>query len=592
MKTGIVGGVHRKMRSIFLLLATVSSILLASPALGDSGEASCVDAAREPAAAFDNVVRSATQIAAITQCGKEISAALADFEKNGFFSMDVDETKLCLCGALTGGKAAFREFKDTLRHPWQTLKGSVLFFRDFKKNARAIREYLESKHEDYRQLPPAAQMAVRCQTYVYVAGGVGLPLASVNALKGAVLAVRTARAAAPVAAMGSAAKPGQLGADVPAPAAPPAPVKVGKKLDQSTVLAYKSALDTDAFEVKGVRAGAHGGNRVVVERKFGWADLRKDFSSTGADYTQDLRLFPELLGKKGARFFGYEILNKKQATLPDIGEINGAIRRFNSGLPENDPRRIEVSFYSTQDSFVSAEQYVRRFADHGQLPMASSGRQSYHDATTHALQGMTVPNSVVTAYRARSKLWLEFADSIKKSESSPDELNALKIADDKAIDALTDQIDKMGMGVGDLLPHTTKTQFREVGKEYWRDAVKKQNGKLADYGDFNPDLGVAPGMSNYHLQAISKPPREFFGEFITDPALRKRFDAFIDAQALSHPERLKPLPFDLEKTVKRTSDMKWDQLVRKSPFPQKELSESPLYAPFYQRLEYLNRISD
>jgi hypothetical protein len=220
---------------------------------------------------------------------------------------------------------------------------------------------------------------------------------------------------------------------------------------------------TEHLKGVGFLAGQHGGKRIVVQGEihtFGkrqyiqFHDMKKDFTTGGADGTQDLRVYPKILGEREANFFGYRQIDHKHVTVPDVNELNGAIAKFNQGLSSNDPRRIEISFYWTGEAFVSNREYIERFARYGQLPIARNGRQFYHDISAHGLAGLLTDNAVPTAIRNTSTLWLEFVKHCESLRLSSDELAQLKVVNDQVLKDLSWQIDQIGSS-GQFLPRNS-----------------------------------------------------------------------------------------------------------------------------------------
>ena len=245
-------------------------------------------------------------------------------------------------------------------------------------------------------------------------------------------------------------------------------------------------LNTDAFTMKQLGPGQHGGKRIVFERSAEWFDSRKSFKRDGADFTQDLRVFPQLLGTKNAHFFGFEQLSDKQMALPDVGELNGAISKFNEGLSADDPLRMPLRFYETPEAFVSSDEYVRRFVDKNELPISRSGRQFMHDISVHSLEGFFLDNRLIETLRGRAKLWLDFMQSVQTPKMSSARKDLLKATHKKVMTSLLRQIDFLGTVTGP---------------------------------EFKVEL----------FPVVAHDPPEFFSKFVTDPELAVRLREFLVA---------------------------------------------------------------
>lgn len=172
-------------------------------------------------------------------------------------------------------------------------------------------------------------------------------------------------------------------------------------------------IGTEMFTVVDVLEGMHGGKRYIVETKGAWHENIKDFSEDGGDIVQDLRLYATVLGKKAARFFGYEVLNRDHVIVPSVTELSNALKKFNDSLPENDPRKILVGVYPTTAGLVGAKTYRYEFIENSRIPVSLKKRHYFHDIAGHALQGFFIPNIITSTLRKRLGVLEKFADQIQ-----------------------------------------------------------------------------------------------------------------------------------------------------------------------------------
>src|SRR5690606_27847075 len=105
--------------------------------------------------------------------------------------------------------------------------------------------------------------------------------------------------------------------------------------------------------------------------------------------------------------FGFKILSKTQALIPDATEANGAIAVYNQGLSIHDPRRIKISFQHIDNEFGDLGSNVKSFLDTGTAPASQKNRQFYHDISAHALEGFFLNNKIIHTIQKRGKIWFD-----------------------------------------------------------------------------------------------------------------------------------------------------------------------------------------
>lgn len=174
-----------------------------------------------------------------------------------------------------------------------------------------------------------------------------------------------------------------------------------KLFEHNSIGHQYNKLSYEHFDMVNLKPGLHGGQRVVVKRKGSWFDFKKELLEKG-DLVIDLRLMPHILGKKEARFFGFEIIDNYHITLPDVKELTGAIEKFNAALPKGDRRRIEMSYYPIAGVHNSVSEYFERFIKNKEIPISLKGKSFFHDISAHSMQGFFIDNRIVNAIHERA----------------------------------------------------------------------------------------------------------------------------------------------------------------------------------------------
>ncbi len=262
-------------------------------------------------------------------------------------------------------------------------------------------------------------------------------------------------------------------------------------------------LTYEAFEVVGRNPGIHGGQRTIVRRTGSWFDFEKELKKKG-DLVIDLRFFPHVLGEKEAQFFGFELLDDHHISLPDVEEINGAIEKYNSLLPENDPRRILLRYYSIPEVHNTVHEYVTMFRDNLAIPISSNGKSYFHDVSAHSMQGFFVDNLVIHIIQQRVELAFAAVEHIKsRFRGTPDEPRAIKLSS-KVKGQLASLIDQIG-GFVSLAPNKEmRDYFGRIGIEQYNEGVSSGNQSELDedYLQMIEDNGAIHKIGFFHFDWI------------------------------------------------------------------------------------------
>lgn len=161
--------------------------------------------------------------------------------------------------------------------------------------------------------------------------------------------------------------------------------------------------------------GKFGGSRRVYSKKDPNQPWERYFNTPGFN---DILVNPDaiihILGSENARKLGFE-LSQNQVILPDVDELRGAINNFNQQFPVGDARRLQGSFFATDNKPLSGTEYRNRFLGNGELPMARSGRLHFHDFTAH-IGFVFLPKEVLDETKRRIRAFSEFDAYLKKQD--------------------------------------------------------------------------------------------------------------------------------------------------------------------------------
>lgn len=161
--------------------------------------------------------------------------------------------------------------------------------------------------------------------------------------------------------------------------------------------------------------GKFGGSRRVFAKKDPNQPWERYFDTPGFN---DVLVNPDaiihILGSENARKLGFQ-LSPNQVILPDVDELRGAINNFNQQFPPGDSRRLQGSFFATDNKPLSGAEYRNRFLDNGELPMARSGRLHFHDFSAH-IGFIFMPKEILDETKLRIRTFWEFDQYLKKQD--------------------------------------------------------------------------------------------------------------------------------------------------------------------------------
>jgi len=162
--------------------------------------------------------------------------------------------------------------------------------------------------------------------------------------------------------------------------------------------------------------GFHGGRLLIVFKDAdinSWYSHYQIFPSAGQG---DPRQLITLLGSSLAHFFGIRQISEREITVPDIAELNGAIKALNKVLVELGYKPIPISFFLQNTEDHNAKTYVQNFTNNQQLPFANHQILLLHDIALH-LHSIAFPETILEPIIRRYKLALLFYDYAKTQSS-------------------------------------------------------------------------------------------------------------------------------------------------------------------------------
>lgn len=366
------------------------------------------------------------------------------------------------------------------------------------------------------------------------------------------------------------------------------------RLQPQLISQYPNAY-SDLFKIVNVLPGVHGGHRLVIERQGTWWDWRKNFEAGGGDITQDLRLLPHLLGKS-SHFFGFRWLDDRHVLAPDVTELNGAIHAFNAKLPAQDPRRIGLTYYPTQDSFIPLETYVARFAFNGQIPISQNARQFFHDLSSHPIEDFFLDEKLVEIARTRGRFWITFVKAMRKKYAGHTKILAeLERAHKDNIGYLGRYIDFMGMGSGDFLPKSSRLFLGKVGVETAFSLPETTLNQISENGALGfshkaANGGVSRGLNNNgELHLYNKDVTTLFMSNYGEMPFAQDFERFRQDYERAHPRALEPIGYNLAEELDNIAyalEENKDEASREAA-----LLKLKLGAPYIERLHWLRSLA-
>jgi len=352
-----------------------------------------------------------------------------------------------------------------------------------------------------------------------------------------------------------------------------------------------SSINSDLFRVSSVVKGLHGGERLVLRRSIAWHDGRRNANEDMASITQDLRLPPALLGRLEARFFGFQQISSKEMVVPTVEEINKAIAEFNSGLSKDDLRFIKIKFYESNKPIETSEDYVRRFAESSEIPISMMGRSYTHDISAHVLENIFAPNEYFEIFQSRARLWLDFVDSVKRYHS--DDTRGFLNWNQRIMDALSFQIDQLGMSSGNFVDPTSRITINQVGLNLTRESdAYKYGDPTAHSPQIERPSFIITGLIEDNVPGLilsawdflkPRPPID-----VVSAEYSKILKTFLQNQAKIYPERFKTLSFDLSAQAAELNVILRNTVGYKNR--EAAMANLPISAPYVGRLRRVREI--
>lgn len=188
-------------------------------------------------------------------------------------------------------------------------------------------------------------------------------------------------------------------------------VEVQKKLgvaDREEDFGALTAPETVSVQLEKIERAHHGG-KILTLKKISpyWFSTH---TSVKYDSQGDPRRPLDAFGKTFAEFLGFKIVDHETLKIPDPYEIIKTLKLANRKLHSLNKPLIPVGFYLQKDN--SAEYYVRRFAEHLELPLhdPSLNLNHYlHDIGFH-LPFSSVPFEIAGPIAEKYRIILHFMD--------------------------------------------------------------------------------------------------------------------------------------------------------------------------------------
>lgn len=155
--------------------------------------------------------------------------------------------------------------------------------------------------------------------------------------------------------------------------------------------------------------GQHGGSRLVVRRT--GAKWLAQYATFKFDVQGDPRWFIGAFGEDLARYFGFEIIDTKQMTIPDPVEFQNAIEKVNKELVAQSLEPIGISIVADDTSEAPLTQYLDHISE-SRLPFAAGGHHLVHDMSFHSGVIFT-PTRFLEIARKRVRFVLDFVQFLK-----------------------------------------------------------------------------------------------------------------------------------------------------------------------------------
>jgi hypothetical protein len=184
--------------------------------------------------------------------------------------------------------------------------------------------------------------------------------------------------------------------------------------------------------------GRHGGELMIFSRKLfkPWlSDVKKspnmmDPQGTpfGFVYATSGGKIPTFFGfktVKSGKFSTFLGLKSNMVTVPDIAELNGAIKVINPHLKTQKSAPITVEFYPGGLE-VTDRSYLTSYASKHQLPMATKGHLGIHDASYHTT-ALLLPPKIIEFSANRAQRVVDFISFLEKKGVPADSIGSMEI---------------------------------------------------------------------------------------------------------------------------------------------------------------------
>jgi hypothetical protein len=336
-------------------------------------------------------------------------------------------------------------------------------------------------------------------------------------------------------------------------------------------------LNTDLFGVVEEIPGEYGGKRFRVARRLSWSDPRKDLLG-GADLVQDLRAYPLLLGESGARFFGFQIVDHNRGVFPDITEINGAIDRFNEGLPENALERITLRPKKVTSEKATLTSYIRDFVKEGGIAHDSKGKGYWHDLSAHSLSGLHSHPEVEALLQVRAEFVLALIDHFSKAG-----LEGFAEVRKKLLGLTSGPVDNIGNEMFTYFPNRQLNRLYRHAQIEWFFLPKIERWRVYKWAHA---AIVGQGYLDYGLDFLVEKPLNWVLKNLPE-TYHAETRSFFDQYRILNPNIEKVLSFDLigEHAALRKLNKK------KGNLSHEDLMSFTVSKPFALRLERLRKLS-
>lgn len=174
-----------------------------------------------------------------------------------------------------------------------------------------------------------------------------------------------------------------------------------KKVDAPSVLVTGQSLP-----------GLHGGRLLIAVKYESYDSWFSRYQIVPAAGQGDPRMLTTLLGSPLAHFFGIRQISEHEITIPDMDEMNGAIKTLNAALIELGYKPIPISFFKMGEAKHNSRAYIESFASKFQLPFATDLVLMLHDISLH-IQSVAFPVEILVPIGHRYQLAVKFYDYAK-----------------------------------------------------------------------------------------------------------------------------------------------------------------------------------